>query len=298
MHDPTCDLADVERYRLAFMMQFFVQQKQRFRFPRLRLQDLYQRVITNEDTTPLCDIIARILRFFRHGDPSVRIDTVEPALAQFVGEKRTPSRVAMQRLLMRASPRLALASTGGGGGGADNPGSKMRPLSDLPIPERAQLLDSLIECVYDEQPDLPLSSGFNNSNTGNAGSAAGTSKAVNDTGSSGRQMNGSSTPWSRPKAKKFRKMGGIEKTAECDDDEGYNDEEDETRDHNGSGADAADDLNGEDDDDVSDEFETGQEAVEATGTATTNLLDHEEDVNVLIKAGQDAQGCSYYYMDG
>lgn len=36
--DPTVDVSDIEKYRMAFLMQFFVQHKRRFRFPRLRLQ--------------------------------------------------------------------------------------------------------------------------------------------------------------------------------------------------------------------------------------------------------------------
>ncbi|VDQ17150.1 unnamed protein product, partial [Trichobilharzia regenti] len=34
------------------------------------------------------------------------------------------------------------------------------------------------------------------------------------------------------------------------------------------------------------------------GGGDIGCTDDPEDVNVLIKAGQDAQGCSYYYMDG
>ncbi|CAL8106709.1 unnamed protein product [Calicophoron daubneyi] len=40
LEDPTVDVMDIEEYRLAFLMQFFVQHKHRFRFPRLRLQNL------------------------------------------------------------------------------------------------------------------------------------------------------------------------------------------------------------------------------------------------------------------
>ncbi|KAH8872735.1 hypothetical protein KSF78_0006680 [Schistosoma japonicum] len=38
LEDPTVDVGDIEKYRMAFLMQFFVLHKRRFRFPRLRLQ--------------------------------------------------------------------------------------------------------------------------------------------------------------------------------------------------------------------------------------------------------------------
>ncbi|XP_018652489.1 hypothetical protein Smp_170680 [Schistosoma mansoni] len=41
LEDPTVDVGDIEKYRMAFLMQFFVQHKRRFRFPRLRLQVTY-----------------------------------------------------------------------------------------------------------------------------------------------------------------------------------------------------------------------------------------------------------------
>lgn len=38
LDDPIVSVEDIKKFKLAFLMQFFVQHKQRFRFPRLRLQ--------------------------------------------------------------------------------------------------------------------------------------------------------------------------------------------------------------------------------------------------------------------
>ncbi|CDS40823.1 conserved hypothetical protein [Echinococcus multilocularis] len=137
LDDPIVSVEDIKKFKLAFLMQFFVQHKQRFRFPRLRLQDLYQHILKGSETVPLCDCVARILRFLRHRDPTVCIAGVDGALDAFVGEKRTTHRQALQ------------AARAG------------RSVSELDPPARALLLEHLIECVYDERPDLSFNAVLN-----------------------------------------------------------------------------------------------------------------------------------------
>eukprot|EP00108_Taenia_solium_P009837 TsM_000189400 transcript=TsM_000189400 gene=TsM_000189400 len=143
LDDPIVSVEDIKKFKLAFLMQFFVQHKQRFRFPRLRLQartadkDLYQHILKGSETVPLCDCVARILRFLRHRDPTVCIASVDGALDAFVGEKRTTHRQALQ------------AARAG------------RSVSELDPPARALLLEHLIECVYDERPDLSFNAVLN-----------------------------------------------------------------------------------------------------------------------------------------
>ncbi|GAA50121.1 hypothetical protein CLF_104093 [Clonorchis sinensis] len=208
LEDPTVDVGDVEKYRLAFLMQFFVQHKRRFRFPRLRLQDLYQRVVKDTDATAFCDLVARILRFLNHGDPDVSIDTVDQALDRFTVDKRTSYRINVQRY------------------------RNGKPVHQLGAMARAALLDNLIESVYDEQPDFNFTSGFNSSNP-----VTGLSNGIRST--SGSTVLDSADP---------------EGTSSL--------------------------FNGSD-----------------LTTSDGGDFTEPEDVNVLIKAGQDAQGCSYYYMD-
>lgn len=81
---------------------------------------------------PLSDLVARILRFLRKGDPSICISTVDEALDAFIGEKRTPHRQELQT-----------ARSG-------------RAIANLDAPSRALLLEHLIECVYDEIPTLSI----------------------------------------------------------------------------------------------------------------------------------------------
>ncbi|KAL5111662.1 hypothetical protein TcWFU_002876 [Taenia crassiceps] len=137
LDDPIVSVEDIKKFKLAFLMQFFVQHKQRFRFPRLRLQDLYQHILKGSETVPLCDCVARILRFLRHRDPTVCIASVDVALDAFVSEKRTTHRQALQ------------AARSG------------RSVSELDPPARALLLEHLIECVYDERPDLSFNAVLN-----------------------------------------------------------------------------------------------------------------------------------------
>ncbi|KAF6767909.1 hypothetical protein AHF37_03410 [Paragonimus kellicotti] len=208
--DPTLDVNEVEKYRLAFLMQFFVQHKRRFRFPRLRLQDLYQRVVNDTDVTAFCDLVARILRFLNHGDPEICIDTVDQALDRFTMDKRTPYRINMQRH------------------------RNGKPVHQLGATARTALLDNLIESVYDEQPDFNFTSGFNNSHQVTSSLSNGTRHTPNGPSS----------------------------------------------------------LDPTDVESASALF--GQSDLAANETSDYT---EPEDVNVLIKAGQDAQGCSYYYMD-
>ncbi|KAA3681858.1 uncharacterized protein DEA37_0009500 [Paragonimus westermani] len=208
--DPTLDVNEVEKYRLAFLMQFFVQHKRRFRFPRLRLQDLYQRVVNDTDVTAFCDLVARILRFLSHGDPEICIDTVDQALDRFTMDKRTPYRINMQRH------------------------RNGKPVHQLGATARTALLDNLIESVYDEQPDFNFTSGFNSSHQVTSGLSNGTRHTPNGPNS----------------------------------------------------------LDPTDVEGASSLFGQSDLAANETGDYT-----EPEDVNVLIKAGQDAQGCSYYYMD-
>ncbi|VDP85805.1 unnamed protein product [Echinostoma caproni] len=217
LEDPTVDVADIEKYRLAFLMQFFVQHKPRFRFPRLRLQDLYQRVIKDPEPTAFCDLVARILRFLSHGDPEISIDHVDQALDRFTVDKRTSYRIQMQRH------------------------RNGKPVHQLSAEARAALLDNLIESVYDEQPDFNFTTtGFNTSGLPNgvrsSNGAAGDAVGANDSDNSGLFGTGGGNSSS----------GGL----------GLGD-----------------------------------------GAGGTGDFNEQEDVNVLIKAGQDAQGCSYYYMD-
>ncbi len=81
--------------------------------------------------------MARILRFLRHRDPGVCISSVDEALDAFVGEKRTIHRQALQS-----------ARSG-------------RRLGELDAPARALLLEHLIECVYDERPELSFNAVLN-----------------------------------------------------------------------------------------------------------------------------------------
>ncbi|VDM33511.1 unnamed protein product [Hydatigera taeniaeformis] len=99
--------------------------------------DLYQHILKGSETVPLCDCVARILRFLRHRDPTVCIASVDGALDAFVGEKRTTHRQALQ------------AARAG------------RSVSELDPPARALLLEHLIECVYDERPDLSFNAVLN-----------------------------------------------------------------------------------------------------------------------------------------
>uniref|UniRef100_A0A5K3FK09 LsmAD domain-containing protein n=2 Tax=Mesocestoides corti TaxID=53468 RepID=A0A5K3FK09_MESCO len=137
VEDPIVNVEDINKFKLAFLMQFFVQHKQRFRFPRIRLQDLYQHILIDTDAVPLCDCVARILRFLRHRDPMVCIASVDEALDAFVSEKRTTHRQALQ------------AARAG------------RAVADLDAPARALLLEHLIECVYDERPELSFNAVLN-----------------------------------------------------------------------------------------------------------------------------------------
>ena len=73
----------------------------------------------------------------RPRDPSVRIASVEESLDAFVDEKRTDRRQALQAV--RAG----------------------RPISQLDPAARALLLEYLIECVYDERPDLSFDAAYN-----------------------------------------------------------------------------------------------------------------------------------------
>ncbi|VUZ46300.1 unnamed protein product [Hymenolepis diminuta] len=130
--DPVVDMNDVKQFNMAFMMQFFVQHKGMFGFPRLRLQDLYNHILMGNDLTALRDLVARIIRYLRRGDPTVSIATVDEALDAFISEKRTPHRQELQ---------TALAE---------------RSIENLDAPSRALLLEHLIECVYDEIPSLAI----------------------------------------------------------------------------------------------------------------------------------------------
>ncbi|TPP56962.1 hypothetical protein FGIG_07242 [Fasciola gigantica] len=218
LEDPTVDVTDIEKYRLAFLMQFFVQHKPRFRFPRLRLQDLYQRVIKDPEPTAFCDLVARILRFLGHGDPDITIDHVDQALDRFTVDKRTSYRIQMQRH------------------------RNGKPVHQLNAEARAALLDNLIESVYDEQPDFNFTAtGFNTS--------TGLPNGV-------RSSNGCPGDGIGPTDPDGNSLFG------------------------GGGAGSSSSCLGLDD-----------------GTVGVGDFNEQEDVNVLIKAGQDAQGCSYYYMD-
>ncbi|VDO04194.1 unnamed protein product [Rodentolepis nana] len=84
------------------------------------------------DLIALSDLIARIIRYLRRGDPSVSIATVEEALDAFTCEKRTTHRQELQT-----------ARAG-------------RSIANLDTPSRALLLEHLIECVYDEIPSLTI----------------------------------------------------------------------------------------------------------------------------------------------
>ncbi|CAH8604039.1 unnamed protein product [Schistosoma rodhaini] len=208
LEDPTVDVGDIEKYRMAFLMQFFVQHKRRFRFPRLRLQDLYQKVLKDPDPVAFCDLAARILRFLNHDDPDICMATLDQALDRFAIDKRTSYRINMQR---HRNGKL---------------------VHQLGPAARAALLDNLIESVYDEQPDFNFTTCFNSSISTNSG-------------------------------------GGVRGGA------------------NGSGSTGLDRI------DAQDLFGSGDLGSGDGG----NVFAETEDVNVLIKAGQDAQGCSYYYMD-
>lgn len=84
------------------------------------------------DLTALRDLVARIIRYLRRGDPTVSIATVDEALDAFISEKRTSHRQELQ---------TALAE---------------RSIENLDAPSRALLLEHLIECVYDEIPSLAI----------------------------------------------------------------------------------------------------------------------------------------------
>ncbi|CAH8858191.1 unnamed protein product [Trichobilharzia szidati] len=216
LEDPTVDVADIEKYRMAFLMQFFVQHKRRFRFPRLRLQDLYQKVLKDPDPVAFCDLAARILRFLNHDDPDICMATLDQALDRFAIDKRTSYRINIQR---HRNGKL---------------------VHQLGSAARAALLDNLIESVYDEQPDFNFTTCFNSSltNSGRVGGGGGIGTSNNGPGSTG-----------------FDRMV-VDSSQDL-----YN---------SGVGGGAGGDI---------------------------GCTDDPEDVNVLIKAGQDAQGCSYYYMD-
>ncbi|CAH8561879.1 unnamed protein product [Heterobilharzia americana] len=204
LEDPTVDVGDIERYRMAFLMQFFVQHKRRFRFPRLRLQDLYQKVLKDPDPVAFCDLAARILRFLNHDDPEICMANIDQALDRFAIDKRTSYRINMQR---HRNGKL---------------------VHQLGPAARAALLDNLIESVYDEQPDFNFTTCFNSSMS-----------------------------------------NGVRGNS------------------NGPGSTGFDRI------DNSDLFASG----DIGSRDGNNVFTEAEDVNVLIKAGQDAQGCSYYYMD-
>ncbi|TNN07799.1 hypothetical protein EWB00_007485 [Schistosoma japonicum] len=210
LEDPTVDVGDIEKYRMAFLMQFFVLHKRRFRFPRLRLQDLYQKVLKDPDPVAFCDLAARILRFLNHDDPDICMATIDQALDRFAIDKRTSYRINMQR---HRNGKL---------------------VHQLGPAARAALLDNLIESVYDEQPDFNFTTCFNSS-------------VSNGGGARGGGPNNSST------------SAGLDRI------------------------------------DTQDLF--GSTDLVGSGGDGCNMLTETEDVNVLIKAGQDAQGCSYYYMD-
>ncbi|CAH8604737.1 unnamed protein product [Schistosoma haematobium] len=211
LEDPTVDVGDIEKYRMAFLMQFFVQHKRRFRFPRLRLQDLYQKVLKDPDPVAFCDLAARILRFLNHDDPDICMATIDQALDRFAIDKRTSYRINMQR---HRNGKL---------------------VHQLGPAARAALLDNLIESVYDEQPDFNFTTCFNSS------------ISTNSVGGGGVVRGGA----------------------------------------NGSGSTGLDRI------DAHDLFGSG----DLGSSDGCNIFAETEDVNVLIKAGQDAQGCSYYYMD-
>lgn len=86
----------------------------------------------------LSDCVARILRFLRQRDPTVCIATADKALDAFVAEKRDQSH---RDALQAARDGLALA--------------ELKPAS------RALLLEHLIECVYDERPELSFNAVLN-----------------------------------------------------------------------------------------------------------------------------------------
>uniref|UniRef100_A0A1I8J858 Histone acetyltransferase n=1 Tax=Macrostomum lignano TaxID=282301 RepID=A0A1I8J858_9PLAT len=77
----------LEDWQLPTILYFLAFHKKRFRFPRIRLTDL-ERVLDNPDTGVLRDILARILRVMRGGDPNVTMQNAEQQLALYFQEKR------------------------------------------------------------------------------------------------------------------------------------------------------------------------------------------------------------------
>uniref|UniRef100_A0A1I8IDM1 SAP domain-containing protein n=2 Tax=Macrostomum lignano TaxID=282301 RepID=A0A1I8IDM1_9PLAT len=77
----------LEDWQLPTILYFLAFHKKRFRFPRIRLTDL-ERVLDNPDAGVLRDILARILRVMRGGDPNVTMQNAEQQLALYFQEKR------------------------------------------------------------------------------------------------------------------------------------------------------------------------------------------------------------------